>query len=127
MERYIHKTINYFTELEDFEEITDVMGQPVITDKIVDISCGTYHTAALAADRRTIWTWGRNDKNQLGRKGGLGPAPIMLKNMGICEKVIAGYDKTALLCRPPVSSSDLVSRETGMTRGTKRKRQMFFE
>jgi len=124
---YTHKTINYYTELEDFEEITDVMGQPVITDEIIDISCGTYHTVALAADRRTIWTWGRNDKNQLGRKGGLGPAPIKLKNMGICEKVIAGFDKTALLCRPPVSSSDLVSRETGMTRGTKRKRQMFFE
>lgn len=122
----------YTTELGDFEEITDEdddgILQPAITDKIVDISCGTHHVVALAADRRTIWTWGRNDKNQLGRKGTWWPpAPIKLKDIGICEKVIAGFDKTALLCRPPVSSSDLVSRETGMTRGTKRKRQMFFE
>jgi len=35
-------------------------------NRIIDISCGQYHTVLLFEDGKHIWTLGRNEKGQLG-------------------------------------------------------------
>lgn len=66
---------------------------------IVDVAAGTRHTAALAANG-TVYTWGYNDKGQLGYSGSTtqtSPKAVSLGDGVVASSVTAAYNNTAVV------------------------------
>lgn len=56
---------------------------------VVAVAAGFDHTMALTADK-TVWTWGNNDRGQLGRSGTI-TTPGQVPNLGNVVAIAGGY------------------------------------
>lgn len=81
--------LGYTSEVEAPQKINGL-------SNVVSVGVGHDHAMAVKADG-TVWTWGNNSKNQLGRVLGMTTKPGQVMGITNAKQVVGGYEYTVVV------------------------------